>query len=79
MEMLFIGIDVLKDCLDVYVCLSGEMFVVLCDGKGFESFVERLLELKFILVVVEVIGGFEIIVVVVVVGVLILLVVVNFV
>lgn len=77
MELSFIGIDVSKDRLDVHVRPSGEMFAVPRDGKGLESLVERLLELKPTLVAVEATGGFETIVAAAVAGASIPLAVVN--
>src|SRR5205814_9758413 len=62
MDAIFVGIDVSKDRLDVYVRPSGEAFVVTRDGKGLEELVERLRALVPRLIAVEATGGFETIV-----------------
>lgn len=59
MEQTFIGIDVAKDRLDVYVRPSQSVFAVARDGKGLEDLVDRLGPLDPYLVVVEATGGFE--------------------
>ena len=41
MERIFVGIDVAKDRLDVYLRPSGEAFAVERDGKGLEALVDR--------------------------------------
>jgi transposase len=59
MEQTFIGIDVSKDRLDVYVRPSGVSFAVARDGKGLADLIERLGPLDPYLVVLEATGGFE--------------------
>lgn len=55
----FVGIDVSKDRLDVYVRPDGEAFAVARDGKGLEELIGRLVELAPQLVALEATGGFE--------------------
>jgi len=59
MEQTFIGIDVSKDRLDVYVRPSQACFAVARDGKGLAHLIERLGPLDPYLVVLEATGGFE--------------------
>ena len=59
MEQTFIGIDVSKDRLDVYVLPSGASFAVARDGKGLAELTEQLGPLAPYLVVLEATGGFE--------------------
>ena len=59
MEQTFIGIDVSKDRLDVYVRPSGTSIAVPRDGKGLAELTERLGPLAPYLVVLEATGGFE--------------------
>ena len=59
MDGVFVGIDVLKDRLDVYVEPLGAAFAVARDGKGIEALAARLSELDVALVAVEATGGFE--------------------
>jgi transposase len=59
MEQTFIGIDVSKDRLDVYVRPSETSFAVARDGKGLAELTERLGPLDPYLVVLEATGGFE--------------------
>jgi transposase len=59
MEQSFIGIDVSKDRLDVYVRPSEVSFAAARDGKGLADLVERLRPLDPCLVVLEATGGFE--------------------
>ena len=42
MGMVFIGIDVSKDRLDVHVLPAGQAFAVSRDGKGLADLTERL-------------------------------------
>jgi transposase len=58
----YVGIDVSKDRLDVYVEPSGESFAVVRDGDGLASLIERLRPLAPRLVAVEATGGFEVVV-----------------
>ena len=62
MDATYVGIDVSKDKLDVYVRPSGEAFAVARDGKGLRELVDRLRRVSPTLVVLEATGGFEIIV-----------------
>jgi transposase len=59
MEQTFIGIDVSKDRLDVYMRPSQASFAVTRDGKGVAELVERLGSRDPHLVVLEATGGFE--------------------
>jgi transposase len=59
MEQSFIGIDVSKDRLDVYVRPSEVSFAAARDAKGLADLVERLRPLDPCLVVLEATGGFE--------------------
>lgn len=61
----YVGIDVLKDCLDIYVCLMGE---IISSGQLFwdiDGVVECLKFLCVKVIVLEVIGGYEMVLVVV--------------
>lgn len=40
--MIYVGIDVSKDRLDVHVHPSGEVYAVARDGKGVADLVERM-------------------------------------
>lgn len=55
----YIGIDVSKDRLDVYVHPSGEAFAVARNGEGLAQLVVRLRALAPRLIAVEATGGFE--------------------
>lgn len=55
----FVGIDVSKDRLDVYLRPSGESFAVARDGEALAGLVERLRVLAPALVVMEATGGYE--------------------
>lgn len=59
MEPLFVGIDVAKDRLDVYLHPLGESFWVGRDNAGLTQLVERLRPLQARLVAVEATGGYE--------------------
>ena len=61
--VLFVGIDVSKDRLDVHVRPSDEAFAVARDGEGLAGLLERLAVLKPHLVLLEATGGFETVVV----------------
>jgi transposase len=63
MDATYVGIDVSKDKLDVYVRPSREAFAVARDGKGLRELVDRLRGVSPTLVVLEATGGFETIVV----------------
>jgi transposase len=77
MEMIFVGIDVSKDRLDVHVRPSAEAFAVARDGKGLKELVERLSGLSPRLIAVEATGGFETIVAAAIAGAQLPLAVVN--
>ena len=62
MDEQYVGIDVSKDRLDVYVQPTGQAFAVTRDGEGLAALVERLKPLAPRLVAVEATGGFETIV-----------------
>jgi transposase len=57
--MVFVGIDVSKDWLDVHVYPSGEAYKVARDGKGVADLVERMKALGPERVALEATGGFE--------------------
>jgi transposase len=59
LEQTFVGIDVSKDRLDVYMRPSQACFSVTRDGKGVAELVERLGSRDPHLVVLEATGGFE--------------------
>ena len=56
----FVGIDVSKDRLDVYVRPSGQTFAVQRNDKGLEDLVSELRKLAPALIVLEATGGFEV-------------------
>jgi transposase len=58
-DLMFVGIDVSKDRLDVHVRPSDEAFAVARDGAGIEELVAKLRGLPPSLVVLEATGGFE--------------------
>jgi transposase len=55
----YVGIDVSKDRLDIYVLPQDETFFVERNGKGLAALVERLRPFAPSLVAVEATGGFE--------------------
>ena len=57
---MFVGIDVSKDRLEVYLRPSAESFAVARDGQGLEQLLARLVTAGPALVVLEATGGFEI-------------------
>jgi transposase len=57
---MFVGIDISKDRLDVYLRPSGETFAVSRDGAGIAALVNRLGPIGRVLVVLEATSGFEI-------------------
>jgi transposase len=59
MKQVFVGIDVSKDRLDIFVRPSGEAFSVRRDEEGLGALVERLQGLQPRLVVLEATGGYE--------------------
>ncbi len=61
--LLFVGIDVSKDRLDVHVRPADEAFAVARDGEGLAALIERLLALRPHLIAIEATGGFETVVV----------------
>lgn len=58
-SLVFVGIDVSKDRLDVHVRPSGAVFAVPRDGAGLERLAAELSTLSPALVVLEATGGFE--------------------
>lgn len=75
--MVYVGIDVSKDRLDVHVHPSGEAYAVVRDGKGLADLVERMKTLGPERVAVEATGGFETVVAAALAGAGLPLVVVN--
>jgi transposase len=59
MERLFVGIDVSKDQLEVYVRPTGERLAVASDEAGITHLLARLQALKPGLIVLEATGGYE--------------------
>lgn len=59
MAMIYVGIDVSKDRLDVHVLPGREAFAVARDGKGLTDLIDRLRPLGPTIVGVEASGGFE--------------------
>lgn len=59
MDALYVGVDISKDRLDVFVRPSGESFVVARDAKGLEALVKRLNVLAPAIVAMEATGGYE--------------------
>lgn len=57
--MVFVGIDVSKDTLDVWVRPTGEQWKVANDGSGHEELVARLAALDPELIVLEATGGLQ--------------------
>jgi transposase len=58
-SLMFVGIDVSKDRLDVHLRPQGKAFAMPRDSEGVEALAERLQELGPELVVLEATGGFE--------------------
>jgi transposase len=59
MEAIYVGIDVSKDRLDVYVHPTGESFAVSRNGAGIDELVGRLSVLDAAIIAIEATGGFE--------------------
>jgi transposase len=59
MDIIAVGIDVSKDCLDVAVRPSGEAFAVDRNASGVDRLIERLRALSPTIVALEATGGFE--------------------
>jgi transposase len=59
MDALYIGIDVSKDRLDVYVHPTAQSFAVGRDGEGLAKLIDCLRRLAPALIAVEATGGFE--------------------
>lgn len=59
MELVYVGVDVSKDRLDVHVRPAGEAFSVARNAEGLEELNRRLAALGVSLVAVEATGGFE--------------------
>lgn len=55
----YVGIDLSKGCLDVYVLPEGEHFVVANDEEGIESLLNRLLKAHPALVILEASGRYK--------------------
>ncbi len=55
----FVGIDVAKDKLDIFIDTTGEHFIVSNDAKGFASIRRRLKPLNITLIVLEHSGRYE--------------------
>ena len=55
----FVGIDVAKDKLDVFIDRTGEHFTVANDAEGFASIRRRLKPLNIALIVLEHSGGYQ--------------------
>jgi transposase len=77
MEMVYVGIDVSKDRLDVHVLPEGETFVVARDGEGLAELVERMGTLGPERIAIEATGGFETVVAAALAGASLPVVVVN--
>lgn len=77
MKQVFVGIDVSKDRLDIFVRPSGEAFSVRRDEEGLAALIERLRGLQPRLVVLEATGGYEAMVAAALVAVDLTVVVVN--
>ena len=75
--MVYVGVDVSKDRLDVHLLPGGDAFVVTRDGKGVAELVERLAALPLERVAVEATGGFETVVAAALAGAGLPLVIVN--
>lgn len=58
-QKMFVGIDVSKDKLDVYIHPAGVSFAVSRDSDGLEQLVGRLKEFALAIVAIEATGGFE--------------------
>jgi transposase len=58
-SLMFVGIDVSKDRLDVHLRPEGQAFAVPRDSEGVEALAVRLQELSPELIVLEATGGFE--------------------
>lgn len=59
-QLLFVGIDVAKDSLDVHVRPTGEIFRVAHDDAGLAQLTERVTALRPTLVALEATGGYEV-------------------
>jgi transposase len=59
-SLVFVGIDVAKDHLDVHLRPSGEAFRLARDADALEELAVRLVGLAPELIVVEATGGFEV-------------------
>lgn len=59
MDALYIGIDVSKNQLDIYVHPTAQSFAVGRDGEGLAELIDRLRRLAPALIAVEATGGFE--------------------
>jgi transposase len=77
MDMIYVGVDVSKDRLDVHILPQGEAFAVARDGKGLAELVERVQALGPERIAVEATGGFETVVAAALAGASLPVVVVN--
>jgi transposase len=77
MAMVYVGIDVSKDRLDVHVLPDESAFSVARDGKGVAELIERLSALTLERIAVEATGGFETVVAAALAGAGLPLVIVN--
>jgi len=59
-QLLFVGIDVATDRLDVHVRSTGEIFRVVHDDAGLAQLTERVTALRPTLVALEATGGYEV-------------------
>jgi transposase len=59
MDSITVGIDVSKNCLDVAVRPSGDVFAVERNAAGLEQLAARLRELSPHVIALEATGGFE--------------------
>ena len=77
MEVVWVGIAVSKDRLDVHILPDGTAFAVARDGKGLAELAARLHSAAATLVAVEATGGFETVVAAALAGAGLPLVIVN--
>ena len=59
MDASYVGIDVLKDRLDVHAHPAGEAFAVARNGEGLAQLCDRVKALSPVLIAVEATSGFE--------------------
>jgi transposase len=56
---MFVGIDVSKDRLDVYIHPSGEIFAINRDEEGLDKLILHLKDLNLAVIAIEATGGYE--------------------